>query len=265
MSMTNVSPWPRLVAAVVIAVAASGCDVVVGGLRAKEVARNTWQQTFQLGSGGRFEAVNSNGRIEVEAVDGDAVGIVAERSAGASTIEAANDLLKQVEILVEQSSGHLRVTAKTPKGLGGHAEVTFKVTVPRLAAVQATTRNGTVKISGVKGAVRMESTNGTVVAAGLGGEVTAVTTNGSIEVEVDQVSGEGIRLETTNGAIELRLPKDAKADIRARAVNGGVRATDLQVESAGDSGRRRIEGRLNGGGPTVVVETVNGGVHLVGK
>jgi len=95
--------------------------------------------------------------------------------------------------------------------------------------------------------------------------VTASTTNGRLEIEVAQVAGGGVRLETTNGSIELRLPRSAKADVRARAVNGGVRTSDLEVESSGEPARRRVEGRLNGGGPLIQISTVNGGITLIGR
>ena len=256
----------RLVVAVSLAVATSACDVVVGGLHARETAKDTWQRSFQLADGGRFELVNQNGRIEVEAVDGDTIEVVAERSAGAPTIDEAKDLLKQVEIQAEVTAGLVKITTKAPKSFGRqHANVKYQVKVPRLTVVWLTNTNGVVKVNGVKGAVHAESTNGTVAAVGIGGEVEARTTNGSVEVEIDQVTGEGVRLETTNGSIELRLPRTVKADLRASAVNGGVHTTDLEVESSREGTRRRIEGRLNGGGAPIEATTVNGGIRLVGK
>lgn len=265
MLIRNLSSATRLLVVLAVAVGAAACDIVVGGLNARETAKDTWQRTFQLPASGRFELVNSNGRVEIEAVDGESIEVVAERTAGASTLDAAKDLLKQIEIQVEQPSGSVKITTKTPRGYGSHAEVKYRVKLPRLAAVQVKTANGGVKVTGVRGAVQAESTNGTVTATSLGGPVVARTTNGSLEIEVDEVTGEGIRLETTNGSIELRLPKTAKAELRARAVNGSVRTSDLELESSGQQSRRQIVARLNGGGSTIEVKTVNGGINIVGR
>jgi hypothetical protein len=44
-------------------------------------------------------------------------------------------------------------------------------------------------------------------------------------------------------------------------VNGGIKVSDLNVEKT-ESSRRRLEGTLNGGGPAIKLETVNGGIRL---
>jgi hypothetical protein len=39
----------------------------------------------------------------------------------------------------------------------------------------------------------------------------------------------------------------------------------LAVESTGEKNRRRLEGRLNGGGSRVELATTNGGIHITGR
>ncbi len=53
--------------------------------------------------------------------------------------------------------------------------------------------------------------------------------------------------------------------MRASVVNGGLSVGDLPVETIGEQSRRRLEGKLNGGGPRIVIGAVNGGVRLAGK
>jgi len=43
--------------------------------------------------------------------------------------------------------------------------------------------------------------------------------------------------------------------------NGGIDTGPLPVEKV-EASRRRLEGRLNGGGPTIRLETTNGGIRL---
>jgi DUF4097 and DUF4098 domain-containing protein YvlB len=84
-------------------------------------------------------------------------------------------------------------------------------------------------------------------------------------MDVDAVHADGIRLQTTNGGVSLTLPSTAKADIEAQVTNGGIDTGSLNIERVGESTRRKLEGRLNGGGPRVRLETTNGGVHVGGK
>jgi DUF4097 and DUF4098 domain-containing protein YvlB len=72
---------------------------------------------------------------------------------------------------------------------------------------------------------------------------------------------DGVSLETTNGSVVLNVPAEAKGTISARCVNGGIKVSDLNVEKT-ESSRRRLEGTLNGGGPAIKLETVNGGIRL---
>jgi hypothetical protein len=63
----------------------------------------------------------------------------------------------------------------------------------------------------------------------------------------------------------VRLPRDAKATISARITNGGINADGLSIETSGENNRRHLEGRLNGGGPRLQVEGVNGGITIAAR
>jgi DUF4097 and DUF4098 domain-containing protein YvlB len=93
------------------------------------------------------------------------------------------------------------------------------------------------------------------------GTIDASTTNGGVDVELAQVSEGGAKLECTNGGIKLRLPSDAKANINASITNGGIEASGLSIDTT-ESTRRRLEGRLNGGGPPIRIEGTNGGIRI---
>ncbi len=78
------------------------------------------------------------------------------------------------------------------------------------------------------------------------------------------VAAGGIRAETVNGSVDVTLPSGASADVRATCVNGRVGVEGLKIDGP-EPTRRRVEGRLNGGGPKVVLETTNGRIQLTGK
>ena len=192
--------------------------------------------------------------------------MTAERIAKATTDEAAKDLLKQSEIVVEQSGDRLRLKSKYPKNLHmASVEFRYPVKVPALVAVKVENTNGKITLASLTNAVDASTTNGGVSGTGLKGAVRASTTNGGVDIDVDAVHAGGIELSTTNGGVTLHLPESAKADLSASCVNGGISTDRLSLDNSAESSRRRVDGRLNGGGPRVRLETVNGGVRIVGK
>ena len=58
-----------------------------------------------------------------------------------------------------------------------------------------------------------------------------------------------------------RNPADAKASISASVTNGGIDTSGLAIETT-QSSRRRLEGRLNGGGAPIQIEGTNGGIRI---
>jgi DUF4097 and DUF4098 domain-containing protein YvlB len=158
----------------------------------------------------------------------------------------------------------VRLETKAPTGEGRRVDVTYRIKVPASVNVRLQNSNGTIELTALKGTVKAETDNGTVVGRQLTGAVEANTTNGSVRLEVDGVAVGGIRAETVNGRVELTLPSGAKADLQATCINGRVTVNGLKVDGP-ETTRRRVEGRLNGGGPKVVLETTNGQIQLTGR
>jgi hypothetical protein len=254
------------------AVAASACDVNVGngdfnfGLLSGQ-ATDTWSRTYTVAAGGQVEVVNVNGLVQVEPGTAQTVEIRAERRAKASTDEAAKALLGKVEMREDSKPDALRVEAKVPKssGFGGGVEIKFFVKLPSNVHVVARTTNGGIKLLRLPNDVEATSVNGGVEGDDLGGTVRASTTNGGVRLSLNAVASGGVRAETVNGGVSVTIPREAKANVSARVVNGGLGVENLSLESIGEQSRRRVEGKLNGGGPSVELEATNGGVHLTGK
>jgi Toastrack DUF4097 len=254
----------RLVVIVSAAAALSACDVVVSSLDARGKAQDQWTRTYTVAANGDVEIVNANGAIDVTGADGTQVEVVAERIARGMTDEDAKKLLGRVQIGEDVSPTRLRLETRPPAGEGGRVEVKYHVKVPASVNVRLQNSNGTVEVVAVKGAVNAETGNGTVKGRDLGGEVQANVTNGSVRLEVNAIAPGGIRAETVNGSVDLTMPSSAKADVEASCLNGRISVEGLKLDG-GESTRRRVAGRLNGGGPKVVVETTNGRVQITGK
>lgn len=251
---------PLLVTA---AAASTGCDIVTAEFKAKESTE--WRKTYTLQPGGHLEISNVNGRIEVEPSDGNTVDVLAVKTARGTTAESARALLERIEIREEATPAGIKIETKVPRGGGfvhfGGSEVRYVVKAPRSAQVRFATVNGGIDVAGLNGQVSLETTNGGIRARDIAGPLDATTTNGGVEVDLASVAGSGVKLECTNGGIKLRLPADAKANISASVTNGGIDASGLALDTS-ESSRRRLEGRLNGGGPTVRLAGTNGGIRI---
>ena len=249
------------------ALASAGCDIVTADLRAEESAQ--WRKSYTLDPKGQLEIHNVNGKIHVEPSQGNAVEIEATKKARGASPEAAKAALERVTIAEDVSGGRIRIDTKVARTEGfsfmsGGVQVEYRVKVPAGADVKFSTVNGGVEVSGLEGRIVAQTTNGGVVARDIAGELEASTTNGGLDIELLRMPEAGVKLDTVNGGIKIRLPRDAKANISASVANGGINAENLSIDSS-ESSRRRLEGRLNGGGARLQANGVNGGISLIGR
>jgi Putative adhesin len=256
-------------ACLALALAGTACDISLGaggfaiGLAGQSA--DTWTRSYTVTPGGRFEVVNVNGLVQVEPGSGAAIEVRAERRAKASSDETAKDLLGKVEMREDVQADAVRLEAKPPKTFRGGVDIKFFVKVPSSVKVVARTVNGGIRLIGLPNDVEATTTNGGVEAEQVSGTLHVSTTNGGVRLALSDVGKGGLRAETVNGGVNVELPKDASADVSARVVNGGLGVDNLQLETIGEQSRRRLEGKLNGGGPPIDLGTTNGGIHLTGK
>lgn len=249
-----------LVVLLALGSAGGGCDVAHMHLTGR--ATDTWTRTYPLAPGGQIEILNTNGKIDVEGADVEQVEVRAERTARAATDDAARDVLTRVGIKEDVTPEHIRLETGRMEGLtiGISYEVAYSVRAPRGAIVRVTNTNGQVTTTGMTGQVFANTTNGGVRAREMSGELSARSTNGGVDVELAALTAR-VSLQTTNGGVSLVVPDDAKADLSASCTNGGISVSGLKLETT-ESTRRRVEGKLNGGGALIDLRTTNGGIRV---
>lgn len=251
--------------AAVVAVAAAAltaCDVVVSSVHQNGKAQDEWSRTYPITPTGQIEVINTNGLVEIIATDGAQVEVRAERMARANTDEAAQELLKAVQIKEDVGPDRVRLETAEPRGsgFGRSGQVKYHIKVPAGVSVHVRNTNGQIRVEGVRGSVRAETTNGGVRGRDLSGAVEASTTNGGVDIELNELAAEGVTATTTNGGVELSVPENVKADIKATCVHGGVSVSGLTVD--GETRRNLVQGTVNGGGPRIALSTTNGGVRV---
>jgi|SRR5581483_1994462 len=242
-----------------VAAASGGC---VGGFALNGRASDEWTRTYQLSPGGEIQVGNTNGRIDIEGIDGNTVEIHAERIAKATTDGAAQELLPRIKIEEEARPDRIEVHTARISGImvGASIEVRYRVRAPKTAKIHVTNTNGLIRLDGLAGPVEAHTTNGGVRGYDLSGRVEASTTNGGVAIDLASVTDE-VRLSTTNGGVTVGLPDAAKANIVATCTNGGISVNGVKMEISEQS-RRRVEGTMNGGGVSVELKTTNGGVRI---
>jgi len=251
----------RIVASVVFIAALAGCGFPVGPFQAR--ATDTWTRTYQLSKTGEVSISNVNGRVDVEGVDGSTVEVSAERIARGATDQLAGELLKRISINDRSTPDSVSVETQKVEGIliGASFEVRYRVRVPKTANVRASTVNGGVEARSVGGRLIAQTTNGGINGTGITGGVEASVVNGGIRIRLASVGKNDVAMSTVNGGVRLVLPENAKATVSASWVNGGMRRSGLNFDVRDDS-RRHFEGVLNGGGTSIALRTVNGGIAI---
>jgi hypothetical protein len=223
-------------------------------------ARHCEVREARLATGGVLAVdARPNGGIEVRGWDRDEVRLRVKVVATAADDAAAREV-----------AGEVRVeTAGTVRALGPARSrarswwASFRLDVPRTAALRLQADNGGLDLRGLAGDVELHTVNGGLHLDAVGGKVRGETVNGGIHVELSGQGweGEGAELRTTNGGLHLEVPADYDARLEASTVNGGV-----ESDLPGTTGRRHSGGRiatdLGHGGPLLRFETTNGGLHV---
>lgn len=254
---------PRRLLCLAALLALAGCT---GEFSLQGRATDEWARSYQLAPGGEIQIGNTNGRIDVEGVDGNTVDVRAERIAKATTDGAAKELLPRIKIREEVKPDRIAIETERMSGvmIGAGIEVRYHVKAPKNAVVSASNTNGLVSLTGLAGKITAHTTNGGVRGTNLTGGVDASATNGGVSVEFASVGRDPIRMSTTNGGVTIGLPDDTKADVVATCTNGGISVSGVKLEVTEQS-RRRVEGKMNGGGTSIELRTTNGGVRIRGR
>ena len=222
----------------------------------------SWQGS--IAPGNTLEIKGINGNITVEPSTASAVQVSAR-------ITARRADPNQVRVEVVPRGGDVRIcsvypTDSGPVGCEGRGNVRdndtkvhFTVRLPRGVGLKATTVNGSVTALRLQSPVVASTVNGPVQVS-TSETASAKTVNGDVEADMGQFANSA-QFSTVNGSIRVGLPPSAGANVRASTVNGSI-TPDFPLTVTGTFSHRKMSGRLNNGGPELVLSTVNGSIHI---
>jgi hypothetical protein len=140
--------------------------------------------------------------------------------------------------------------------------VHFDVRVPYGVRFVGRTVNGEVNAESLQGDAEAYTVNGSVKVTTTGLAI-ASTVNGSVNVSMGRADWpNGATFKTVNGGITLTLPSLFDAELNAQVLNGDIQS-DFPITVTGQVSRRRLSGRIGGGGHDLNLSTVNGSIRLL--
>jgi hypothetical protein len=258
----------RLVLLAALAAPLAACDVQVGeqGVSVEMVegkATDEWTRTYTIAAGGQLDIVNDHGTIDVFPATGPQVEVRAAREVKSRTDDGARELLEQITIEETIAPDRVSIVTSQPRG-GGFRErltVAYRVNVPAGLVVSIRSEHGGLRLENVDGRFTALSTNGMVTGRGVSGAIDATSVNGGIMMELGTLRGDS-RLTTVNGGIHLDVQPGVNATLEASGVNQGIMIGEGFPLETTERERRRVAGRINQGGPKIVLQTTNGGIVI---
>lgn len=188
---------------------------------------------------------------------------------GLRLVEGKNGMKKIVggspNIKISEDDNMILVRSEDPK-----KAVDFIISVPKKIDAQIGVYNdGNTIIENIEGEITTECHNGPIVATNISGILIANSYNGGIKVEYDKVSPDTpLSYTAYNGDLDITFPPNMKADLKMRTDMGEIFTgfdMDLTEESSKDDGTYLdgwIKGRINGGGPEVLLKNYTGNIYI---
>lgn len=194
---------------------------------------------------------------------------------------------------IEQTGNIIRIGARHENM--HNISIDYDIQAPENAFLEAGSGSGDIKVEGVGENAKLSTGSGTIRATGLHGGFTLNTGSGDIYAEQ---TGEGdVKAQTGSGSVEL---KNLHGGLRAGTGSGDIKAggtpsspwkletgsgsvelwagsaaltldastgsgtihTDHEMLTQGSNDRHHVTGKINGGGPTVRIETGSGDIRV---
>jgi DUF4097 and DUF4098 domain-containing protein YvlB len=255
-------------------------------------AEATFERTLSVSGRVELSVSTGSGNIHITRGTGNQVHIWGKVKSGWGGSEArVREIAAHPPI--EQTGGIIRI--------GGHNEnlhnisIDYEIQAPENSFLDAGSGSGDITVDGVGENAKIHTGSGNIHATGLHGGFKVDTGSGNIYV--DQAGQGDVNAETGSGNIDLQ---NLHGGLRAHTGSGNIKAagtpstdwklgtgsgnidfssggaaftleastgsgsihTDMEMLTQGSSNRHHVSGKINGGGPTVRVETGSGDIRV---
>ena len=260
-------------------------------------ADGTFDKTLHVSGTPTLNVSTGSGYVHVSPGSDNEVHIIGHVHAGHGWGDwgSPEERVKQVvaEPPIEQSGNDITI--------GKHREyhnvsIDYDITTPKGTSLDAGSGSGDLKISDLGGSLKANTGSGSIEATGLSGRVVLETGSGDIhadmssapdvkaetgsgsirlrgvtgglyaqtgsgDIEISGQPGSNWKLETGSGSVTLNTGSSARFTLDATTGSGSIHS-DPPLTTHGSLEKHHITGDVNGGGPTVRVETGSGDVRI---
>ncbi len=123
------------------------------------------------------------------------------------------------------------------------------------------TSGGSIKVDKIAGDLYARTSGGSIKIEEARGAVDASTSGGSVSARFATAPATDSKLSTSGGSITVSLPANANLDLDAHASGGGV-DSELPVTVSGKHDEDSLNGKINAGGPKLVLRTSGGSINV---
>jgi hypothetical protein len=214
--------------------------------------------------------------IDIAGYDGDEVVISVtgdynttppDRAKGLKALYQTGEDNTGLGLAVSQENNTITINKITNRG-----EPNYRVKVPRKISVvfeEINHHGHEINISGIEGNIRVNSKSSAIRLKDINGSVEASSIGGDINVEFARLSQENpSSFKVVGSTIDVVLPASTKADIRMKSISGEIYTDfDLGTSETKDglkkvAGGRTIEGKANGGGVALNLESIGSDIFI---
>ncbi|MEY2429775.1 MAG: hypothetical protein QOJ40_2660 [Verrucomicrobiota bacterium] len=250
----------------------SGGDIKIGSAAGK-VAVETSSGSIHLGAikAESVSAKNSGGSIDIVEAEGS---VFAQTSSGGINIKAARGKVEAKdsggdivigeagsEVAAQTSSGSIRI--KSAKGQIEVSNSGGNISVGDAGAgTIVRTSSGSIHVGLAKGKLEARNSGGDIVVGDARDIVIADTSSGTIAVNFSTAPKAESRLSVSGGDIKASLPEFAAVNVDARSSGGEVRTELSSPMTEREQKQGLLRGKLNGGGPSLVLRSSSGDIRL---
>lgn len=228
------------------------------------------------GEKGKLLVESHNGAVKVSAYSGPTVKVKMikySKKVDRDSDKGGMRLLSSGGFNVEAEERNNTVKIETE---GWNNRIDFEIQVPANFSLDVQTyNNGAIEIEGVNGEHSIESYNGPITLNNIGGSASASTYNGAVKASFTTVTANAPMIFTTyNGDVDLTVPAGTKLSTKMKTYrdiftdfeNFALQKTTPQKSKEANGYKVKyedwVEGKLNGGGAEVTMETRNGNIYI---
>jgi|HubBroStandDraft_1064217.scaffolds.fasta_scaffold42647_2 hypothetical protein len=230
--------------------AASACLLAALAAPASAKIERVVEKTFTVQPGVHLRVETSGGDIRVETSGDPVVRVVAKEHIHAGSDAEADEILKKLDLTIEQNGNEIVATASYEGGMGFHfgswppVQVEFVVTAPAGASAGLKTSGGDVGVGDLAGDVRARTSGGNIRLGSIGGDIDASTSGGNVVLAEGRGS---VRLSTSGGNISVeRIVGPASLDTSGGDIRVDSVGNTLIARTSGGNVKASFEGTLKG-------------------